>query len=63
YLYLAILAVGSGLFDVAREQLRETLRRDPGQLLNPRFWRVVRRAWLKLHPDAAVVERKDRLSA
>ena len=61
YLYLAILANGSGLFDVAREQLRETLRQDPGQLLNPRFWRVVRRAWLKLPTEVAVVERKDRL--
>ena len=48
YLYLAILANGSGLFDVARQQLRESVRQDVGQLVNPRFWRVVRRAWLKL---------------
>jgi glycosyltransferase involved in cell wall biosynthesis len=48
YLYLAILANGSGLFDVARHYLREAATQDPGQLVNPRFWRVVRRAWLKL---------------
>ncbi len=48
YLYLAILANGSGLFDVSRHYLAETLKQDQGQLLNPRFWRVVRRAFLKL---------------
>ena len=48
YLYLAILANGSGLFDVARHHLREVLSQDPAQLANPTFWRVVRRAWLKL---------------
>jgi glycosyltransferase involved in cell wall biosynthesis len=48
YLYLAILANGSGLFDVAWHYLAETVRRDVGQLANPRLWRVVRRALLKL---------------
>lgn len=48
YLYLAILANGSALFEVARHYLAETLRHDMGQLANPRFWRVVRRAILKL---------------
>lgn len=48
YLYLAILANGSGLFDVARHNLRTALSQDPVQLVNLRFWRVVRRAWLKL---------------
>jgi glycosyltransferase involved in cell wall biosynthesis len=48
YLYLAILANGSGLFDVARHYLRSVVKQDPAQLMNPRFWRVVRRAWLKL---------------
>lgn len=48
YLYLAILANGSGLFDVARHYLRKVVTQDPAQLVNPRFWRVVRRALLKL---------------
>ena len=48
YLYLAILANGSGIFDVARHYIAETLRHDIGQLANPRFWRVVRRALLKI---------------
>lgn len=48
YLYLAILANGSGLFDVARHYLRKVVTQDPAQLMNPRFWRVVRRALLKL---------------
>jgi glycosyltransferase involved in cell wall biosynthesis len=48
YLYLAILANGSERFDAARHYLREAIRQDPSQLTNPRFWRVVRRAWLKL---------------
>ena len=48
YLYLAILANGSGLLDVARHYLRKVVTQDPAQLVNPRFWRVVRRALLKL---------------
>jgi glycosyltransferase involved in cell wall biosynthesis len=48
YVYLAILANGSGLFDVARHYLREAVNQDRAQLANPTFWRVVRRAWLKL---------------
>lgn len=48
YLYLAILANGSGLFHVSRHYLREAVSQDRTQLVNPTFWRVVRRAWLKL---------------
>lgn len=48
YLYLAILANGSGLFNEARHYLAETLRVDKGQLATTTFWRVVRRAYLKL---------------
>lgn len=48
YLYLAILANGSGLFHVARHYLRTAVSWDPPQLINPTFWRVVRRAVLKL---------------
>lgn len=48
YLYLAILANGGGLFDVARHYLGQTVRLDVGQLANPRLWRVVRRTLFKL---------------
>ncbi len=48
YLYLAILANGSGLFHVSRHYLRKSVSWDPPQLVNPTFWRVVRRAVLKL---------------
>ncbi len=49
-LYMAILANGSGLFHEARGFLREALKKDPGLILNGRFWRVARRAWFKLQP-------------
>lgn len=48
--YLAILANGSGAFNEARKYLRQALYVDPALLLNGRFWRPVRRAWLKLQP-------------
>lgn len=48
YLYLAMLANGIGLFHVARHYIRTAVKWDPPQLVNPTFWRVVRRALLKL---------------
>lgn len=50
-LYLAILANTGGLFREARQYLSEAVSRDFRQLTNPRFWRVLRRAWLKLQPQ------------
>jgi glycosyltransferase involved in cell wall biosynthesis len=49
-LYMAILANGSGLFDESRRFVKEALKKDPGLIVNGRFWRVARRAWLKLQP-------------
>ncbi len=46
-LYLAILANTGGLFDEARGYLTQAVAADAGQLINPRLWRVARRAWLR----------------
>jgi glycosyltransferase involved in cell wall biosynthesis len=49
-LYLAILANTSGLFSEARKYLFEAIKVDFGLIANQRFWRVGRRAVLKLQP-------------
>jgi hypothetical protein len=48
--YLAILANTGAMFGEARRFLMEAARIDPGLLAKPRFWRVARRAWLRLQP-------------
>jgi glycosyltransferase involved in cell wall biosynthesis len=49
-IYIAILANGGGMFDEARKCLKEAARTEPYLLLNSRFWRVARRACLRLQP-------------
>ncbi len=49
-LYMAILANTGGLFGEARKYLTEAVTRDFRLLANPRFWRVARRACLRLQP-------------
>ncbi|MGI9069497.1 MAG: glycosyltransferase family 2 protein [Pyrinomonadaceae bacterium] len=49
-LYLGILANGTGRFKEARKYLREAVTRDSGVLWSGRFWRVARRALLRLQP-------------
>lgn len=51
FLYLAILANTGGLFGEARKYLTEALKIDFSLLVNPRLWRVARRAWLRLQPE------------
>ncbi|CAN5719977.1 glycosyltransferase [soil metagenome] len=52
-LYLAILANTGGLFGEARKYLTEAVTMDFRMLANPRFWRVARRACLRLQPKGA----------
>ncbi len=52
-LYLAILANTGGLFGEARKYLTEAVTMDFRMLANPRFWRVGRRACLRLQPKGA----------
>jgi glycosyltransferase involved in cell wall biosynthesis len=49
-LYMAILANGGGLFNRARKYLWEALSKDLSLLGTERFWRVTRRALLRLQP-------------
>jgi glycosyltransferase involved in cell wall biosynthesis len=49
-LYMAILANGGGLFTKARKYLWEALSKDLSLLGTERFWRVTRRALLRLQP-------------
>ena len=49
-LYMAILANTGGLFADARKYLSEAVTIDFRLLANPRFWRVARRACLRLQP-------------
>ncbi|HVQ40055.1 MAG TPA: glycosyltransferase family A protein [Pyrinomonadaceae bacterium] len=49
-LYLGILANTAALFGEARHYLLEALKVDFSLIGNPRFWRVARRALLKLQP-------------
>jgi glycosyltransferase involved in cell wall biosynthesis len=49
-IYLAILANTGGLFAEARKYLIEAVTVDFRLLANPRFWRVARRACLRLQP-------------
>ncbi len=49
-LYMAILANTGGLFHEARKYLTGAVNVDVGLLANPRFWRVARRACLRLQP-------------
>ncbi len=48
--YMAILANTGGLFDEARKYLSEAVKIDFSLIAKPRFWRVARRALLKLQP-------------
>ena len=50
-LYMAILANTGGLFGEARKYLTQALKADYRALVNPRFWRVARRAWFRLQPE------------
>jgi glycosyltransferase involved in cell wall biosynthesis len=49
-LYMAILANTGGLFGEARKYLTNALTIDFGLMVNPRFWRVARRACFSLQP-------------
>lgn len=49
-LYMAILANTSGLFDEARKYLKKAVAIDFRCLVNQRFWRAARRAYLRLQP-------------
>jgi len=50
-LYIAILANTGGRFSEAREYLAEAVKIDPRLVGSQRFWRVMRRAWLRLQPQ------------
>lgn len=50
-LYMAILANTGGLFGEARKYVTQAVKDDYMLLVNPRLWRVARRAWLKLQPQ------------
>ena len=50
-LYVAILANNGGRFSEARKYLAEAVKIYPRLLGNQRFWRVMRRAWLRLQPQ------------
>jgi glycosyltransferase involved in cell wall biosynthesis len=50
FLYIATLANGAGLFGEARHCMVDAVATDFRVLAKTRFWRVARRAWLKLQP-------------